>query len=809
MFDKFKINSTILIASITILAFEIHFIRLMAIKEWQNYTSMIISMALLGYGTSGTLITLFNYKINKNIDILNLFFSIIYFFSVLISIVLYCMIPFNPFEVLWNFKQIFFLFLHFIILILPFISGSFLIGIHFLGKSKTSFIYFLNLLGSGLGTLLSLILLNFFHPYHSLLIIISLIAILSFIILLSDYTKNKRIISIIILIIILISPIIFDIIVKKRGLLEPGEFKGISYRLILPNSKIISEKYSPLGVVQVVEAEGLREVNGLSYNFKGKIPIQKGIFFDADLMSPVSPFKNDLTEVEFVKHTSSALPFYIFENKKIKNVLIIGTGGGEGILRALSYNSEKIDGIEINKNVIEIMKNELSIFSGNIYNKKNINIMNKDAREFIRKTEKMYDIIEISLLDSLNSAASGIYSLNENYIYTIESFEKFYNTLSDKGILAITRWIKEPPRDSLKLFALIVEMLKKNKIKDFEKKIAFIRSCNTATLCLSKGNIDSDIIRNFCDMNSFDLVYIFNMNENESNRYFKMQNPVFYNSCQKMISRESKMFMDQYPFYLKPPTDNSPFYFNFFKFKTLKMIIDTKTKMIPFAEWGYVILIILLMPIIMMSFILIIIPLFFLNKKNNSNFSGLFNFYTFTFFFFIGVGFFFIEMSLIQKFVLFLCHPTYSLSITISSILIFSGIGSFFSNKISKIYKINVFFIIFIIIIIYILFLDKVMNLLIAKEIHIKIIISIILLGIPGFFMGMPFPSTLSIIKNKYDYLVSWAWGINGFASVISSLLAVIFAIMIGFKNVLFIAGFLYILAGFIFWRIQRISRQQ
>src|SRR4030042_5556908 len=141
MIDKLNAYLTIFLTSISILAFEIIFIRVFAIKEWQNYTSMIISLALLGFGTSGTLITFYKNKIENNIKKINLIFSIIYFFSIIISFILYSIIPFNPFEILWNYREIIYLILHFIILILPFISGSLLIGIHFLGKNKTSYIY--------------------------------------------------------------------------------------------------------------------------------------------------------------------------------------------------------------------------------------------------------------------------------------------------------------------------------------------------------------------------------------------------------------------------------------------------------------------------------------------------------------------------------------------------------------------------------------------------------------------------------------------------------------------------------------------
>ena len=115
-----------------------------------------------------------------------------------------------------------------------------------------------------------------------------------------------------------------------------------------------------------------------------------------------------------------------------------------------------------------------------------------------------------------------------------------------------------------------------------------------------------------------------------------------------------------------------------------------------------------------------------------------------------------------------------------------------------------VFIIIGIIIAIYILFLDRIFMIFITQNIITKIIISVILLGIPGFFMGIPFPSALSIIKNKNESLVPWAWGINGFASVISILLAAILAIIIGFTKVLMIAVLLYLIAGIIYGKIRK-----
>ena len=798
-------NFIVFSTSLTILAFEIIFIRIFALKEWQNYASMIICLALLGFGISGTIITLLKNWIKKNIIFVNIISMILYFLFLIISFILYSIIPFNPFEIGWDYRQIFYLFLHFIVLLLPFTAGPFIIGVQFLGNVNISRIYFSNLIGSGAGTIIVLFLLSLFHAYTSLIILLSIISITIVIFLTYDFFKRqKKIIYLAIGIMIILVPFLFYLLLKNSDLLKVSEYKGISYALKMPNAKVLVEKHNPLGFVQVIEAEGLRVVNGLSYNFQGQIPVQKGIYFDGDSVSAITPFDDDFNKVDFLKYTSSALPFYLLENEKNKSSLIVGAGGGEGILRSLSFGIKQVVGIEINKNVIEIMKNNFADYSGNIYNHKNVKIINSDARQYIRGAKSKYDIIEISLLDSFTAAASGVYSLNESYLYTIESFKEFYDRLSDRGILAITRWLKEPPRDNVKLFATIVKVMRKNEIVDFNKKIAFIRSANTATLCVSKQKINTDIVRRFCDKNSFDLIYVSNIKDNEINVNFRLKKPYFYEACKKIITDNAEEFINNYSFFVKPATDDSPYYFNFFKLKTIKSILETGTRQIPFTEWGYAILVILLIPVSLLSFILIIIPLFIVKKNAITSSSVPIRLNVFLYFFMIGIGFFFIEMSLIQKFILFLSHPMYSLTVIISSILIFSGLGSYFSNRIKDKNKSIVFIIIGIIIAIYILFLDRIFMIFITQNIITKIIISVILLGIPGFFMGIPFPSALSIIKNKNESLVPWAWGINGFASVISILLAAILAIIIGFTKVLMIAVLLYLIAGIIYGKIRK-----
>lgn len=801
---KIQVYFLIFVVSLTTLSFEIILVRVFSITGWQNYASMIITMALLGIGISGSILALLKEKLKKNPDKLIKIISFFYPLSFVISYLLYTIIPFNAFEVIWDSNQLIYLIIKFFILVFPFFTGSLLIGLGFLGKCSVGSIYFFNLIGSGLGGIAVLILSNFSKP-NIILIIISLISLLiplQFLFIKKAKTCLKFIIYKIIIPVLLIAVNVF-VLLLAFNMQNIPEFKGISYTLRLPNAEILEEKYSPLGLVQVIKADTLRKVSGLSYRFIGEIPEQRGIYFDGEGMSSIIPFNGDFDRVDYLNYTIQNFP-YVLHNK-LKNVLIIGVGGGESLLRALSHNPEKIKGVELNNNVIEIMKNSQSEFSGNIYNNSKVEIINKDARSFINSTKEKFDIIEISLLESFSASSGGVYSLNESYLYTIEALREYYLHLSDNGILSITRWLKVPPRDILKLFATAIEMLKQE-CKDNPEALNFqniilIRSSNTATLLIGKNPLDIEKAKQFCNSLRFDLIYYDGIKPDEVNKNFILKEPLYYNACMKIVSEEKNVFINNYPFDINITDDNRPYYFNFFNWKSLPYINKNNIHFIPFTEWGYIILLILLIPTIIVSFIGVILPLLFNRKRNlnaSKNIRAKSKIKIFIYFFSIGIAFFFIEIPLIQKFIFFLSHPTYSISIIIASLLIFSGLGSYFYRRIftPKYIRLAPFIIIIIIGLIYLFTLGNILNSFIQFDEIVKIIITVILIAPLGFFMGVPFPLGLSKIKDNYPSLIPWAWAINGFASVISILLASVISILFGLSIVLIISLIFYFISA-------------
>jgi len=787
----------VFITSFVILCYEIIFTRVFAYSQWHNLSSLIITMALLGFGVSGIAAVIYQKKIEKY------YFKFLFIESLLFPLFLAAgfyisaFLKFNPYELALNVKQALNIFLYFSMMGIPFFFGSSVICM-VLMRNPIPSSYFYNLLGSGSGALAAMAASFTFHPYDIMIIII----FLSFIpvILLSSLSAKVYFITSLFAVTITASVTVY--ISSLPGFKNVSEYKAISGALNLPGSGILYNEYSPLSVVQVVEAEGLRSTAGLSIFSPYQVPVQKGIFFDGDSMSSITPFDGDAAKIRYIEYLASYLPYYLQGKKNNGKILIIGSGGGESILKSILAGFKEIDAVEVNSSVISLMKGGLAEFSGYIYNKKNLSIFNSDGRSYIKQTSKKYDLIEISLLDAYNTSASGVYALNETYLYTTESFEDYFSGLTENGMLSVTRWITTPPRDTFKIFNTAIESLRKLNVKDKENHIAAIRSLQTVTLLLSKSPFSPsriDCLKKFCNDRSFDIIYYPGVESDQTNRYIRLSGPVYYNAFVKLLSEEKDKFIDNYDFDITAPSDDRPYFYNFFKLRLIDYIKKYGPSQLPVTEWGYLILLIILLPVVIISFAGIILPVLMIEKNTVKPDIIIF-------FSIIAAGYFFIEMPLIQKMTLFLGHPSYSISVIISGLLISSGIGSYFSDKLfPEKYRILIPSLsTAAIILLYQYKLDSILHELVSLYITTKILVVLSLIAPPAFFMGFPFPQGLIQMRQKDINSLPLAWGVNGFFSVISIISASLLAIISGFRIVFITAAVCYIIAGIISLRFYR-----
>jgi predicted membrane-bound spermidine synthase len=806
---------SIFLISAAVLAYEIILMRIFSITQWHHFAYMIISIALLGFGASGTFISFFRSRLQKRFLLSYRLFSLLFPLSMIASYFLSQQNKFNPFEIVWNPRQYFHLLEYYLVLFIPFFLAATCIGLMFTQYTdKIGLIYCYNLVGSGIGAVGAMACLYFVHPVQFLYGIVGIALCGTAATFLHSHReghkdirskeRHSRIffsftVSIYAFIIFIAFLAVKYDPLDFRDHLNISQYKGLTQAKKFPEANVRAELVSPLGVVHAVSSPIIRNAPGLSLNYKGEVPSQIGLFIDSGNAGAITRAE----DIDYLDFLSSSLVYHI---RPISDVLILGAGGGTDVLNALYHQAAKVDAVELDSNIIWLVQEQFRDFSSDLYSRPNIQIINHEARGYIETTHSTYDSIQISLLDSFGASSAGVHALHENYLYTIEALKRYYSRLTSQGILSITRWVKFPPRDNIKLFATAVEALEELEITDVSQHLVSVRSWATCTLLVSKTPFtDEEIehVRMFCHERAFDANYFPGIALEDVNIYNQIPAAEYYRAAQELLGGNRNAFYNSYPYFVRPARDDSPYFFHFFKWKSLPALLKTMGKeWIPFIEWGYLVLLATLIQAGVVSIVLIITPLFALLQQPT-----LFRYklYTFIYFTCLGLGYLFVEIVFIQKFTLFLANPFYAASVIISSFLISSGFGSlYFERREAKgerrtTRNLQLFLAVGGLIGLslgYILFLPVVFSYCSGWGNLSKVLMTVVLIVPLGFCMGIPFPLGMNRLHGWTSQLVPWAYGINGCASVLSSLIATCIAIPWGFRTVILLAGILYSIAA-------------
>ncbi|MGI9236415.1 MAG: SAM-dependent methyltransferase, partial [Woeseiaceae bacterium] len=547
----------------------------------------------------------------------------------------------------------------------------------------------------------------------------------------------------------------------------------------------------------------IRHAPGLSFSTPHIPPPQLAVFTDADDMSAITRFAGNLDSVGYLGDITAALPYALLDRP---DVLILGAGGGSDVLLALYHGADNVDAVELNPQMIQLVRETHADFAGLVYDDPRVAVHTSEARGFVARSDTRYDLIHIGLLDSFGASGAGVHAQSESYIYTVEAVHEYLKHTTPGGIVAITRWLKLPPRDSLKLVATAIEALGKMGVSEPGQQLAVIRSWNTSTLIIKNGALTLDNIqslREFAESRSFDTAWFPGIEAKDTNRFNLLREPYLYDGTQALLGPRADEFAERYKFYIQPATDNRPYYFHFFKWATLPEVIALRRAGgAGLIEWGYLILIATLLQATIAGLVLILLPLSRVKRNWPTGTGPRLGSY----FLLLGLAFLFIEMAFIQKFILFLSHPLYAVAVVLSGFLVFAGLGSAWSEglvgkldgTVGSAVAVAVGCIA-VLTILYVVLLPFVFQRCIGYSDPVKIVMSIALIAPLAISMGMPFPLGLKHVAATAPNFIPWAWGINGFASVVSAVLATLLAVEFGFVFVLIVALVLYAIAALIF----------
>jgi hypothetical protein len=783
-----------------VLAYEILLARLFAIIQWYHFAYMIISIALLGYGASGTFIALAQDRLRTRASGAFGAFATLFGVTAIACFAIAERLPFNALEVIWDPRQLLYLLALYGLLTVPFFCGAVCVGLALAGfPQPVGRVYRADLLGAGLGALGLLALLFLVLPDSALRIVGATGPLAAVLVSLGGPGARSWWraggFATAALLLGFATPAAWTA-------LQPSPYKGLSRALTIPGAEVDALRSSPLGLLSAVRSETIpfRHVPGLSLNNVLEPAAQIGIFTDGQGPSPITAFDGDLAPLAYLDLTLGALPYHLLDRPA---VLVLGAGGGTDVLLALYEGAAAIDAVELDRNLVELVRDTYAEFSGGLYARPEVTVHTAEARGFVAASEERYDLIQLPLLDSFAAAGAGNVSLHESFVYTVEAFADYLDHLERGGYLAVTRWLKLPPRDSLKLFTTALLALEEAGANEPERQIALLRSWDTTLLLVKNGPLTaSDLgrIREFAEARSFDLAYLPGLRADEANRFNVLDQPYFFAGAAALSGPHRQEFLDQYKFSLEPATDERPYFFDFFKWQALPELWNVALiSGAGLLDWGYLILIATLVQAALLSLLLILLPLW-LGPGTRRAYASRWR--VSVYFGAIGLAFLFVEIASIQRFTLFLSHPLYAIGVVLAGFLVFAGLGSGYAARLGDRFAPALRLAVAAIAVLatlYALGLPVVFRALITLPDVARIGLALLLIAPLAFAMGMPFPLALARLKDGEPDLVPWAWAVNGCASVLSAILATLLAMNVGTTAVVLLAVLLYLLAALVF----------
>jgi hypothetical protein len=481
--------------------------------------------------------------------------------------------------------------------------------------------------------------------------------------------------------------------------------------------------------------------------------------------------------------------------------LIIGPGGGWDVSRAISSGSKDITGVEINPIIVNTVMRELfPQLSQNLYYRPEVRLFVEDGRSFVRRSPEQYQVLQATLVDTWASTAAGAFALSENNLYTTDAFRDYLSHLTNDGLLAFTRWGFDPPRESLRLISLAMAALSDLGEPDPWKHVMVVREdteklhgwgAQDTVIIFRKPATSEDISRALAAVKDGPLHPIYVPGEKIDSEF-----------AQLLLSPNPEKFMAGYRFDVSPLGDDRPFFFYTVQTSDLVRYFSHPDAAADYKINQAVPLLIKLLGISVLATVIVLaLPPLLLRARLPAE-KGVRRFLLY--FICLGAGYIMIQVALIQKFVLFLGHPTYALTVIVFSMLVWSGLGSYFSRRIvgskDRGRLSLTLFAVACTVALLAFVAAPISEAGVGWPLEAKILVTVCLIAPAAFLMGVPFPIGLTWLETRFPQAVRWAWALNAASSVLGSAAAIFLAIHIGLRATVLVGAGLYLCALSIVW---------
>jgi SAM-dependent methyltransferase len=508
--------------------------------------------------------------------------------------------------------------------------------------------------------------------------------------------------------------------------------------------------------------------------------------YDADAATQITRFDGDLRRLEHLHFDVSSS---VYQIRTYRDVLVIGPGGGRDILTALHMGSGPVTGVEINPITIQLMRKRFRTFSGGLYNDyPGVRVINDEARSFLRHSSDRFGVIQASLVDTWAASAAGAYALTENNLYTVEAFADYLHHLAPGGVISFSRWFASPPLEVLRVVSLASEALRREGIGDPSGDVLVVRT-----------NPDDTFLTSLCSI----LIKPTGFAQDEIARMRAWAKQMGFliayapddaalgvspNDFHGLLGRRSAEFVASYPYDISPVHDDRPFFFSsvpLIPWLAARLGLGHSQVGAQHLGLGAQTLLISLIVTAASTALIFLLPLLAHGRRDARPRAARppRGFAWALYFAGLGLGFILVEIVLVQRFGLFLGYPAYSLSVVLFTMLLSSGVGSLVSGRWTSAAALpRIVGAICAAILVYAIGLPRLLYATFGVSTPLRILVAIAAIAPLGFLMGMAFPTGLRRAGLQSKGLVSWAWAVNGAASVFGSTLTVLLSMTYGFN---------------------------
>jgi spermidine synthase len=824
-----------------VIVLQIGLMRVFAVGSWSHFGSVVVSLAMLGFGFSSVVMCIANDWFVRHwraVAGVSLFaFGPLMVASTLIAQT----IPFNPVFLVADPEQKWRLLGNFLLYLAPFLAAAFFLGIVFI-KAREAFprVYFADLTGSGLAGLLVLGAMYLFVPEEIVTVPLVLWAIGG---VLWFTGTGSRIGPAALVGAAAASLAAYLVLPAALGTpaIAVSQYKGVAYARNFPDATRILRTVSPFGDLQVYASSYMHFAPGLSDNAAFNLPdlppnTYVGLYIDGDgpegIMRSLGPDERDYF---------TYLPtFYPYVVKEAPRTFVVQFGGGISTNAALAAGAPEVTVAQSNPAILAAFDEPvLRDFTGDVLRDPRVRVVPYDGRLYVAHTDERFDVIDLSLADSVGLSNPGGFAIVEKYAYTIEAIRSYLDALAPGGVLAVTLWNKEePPKSVLKLYATMAAAA-----RDFDPATAqdalFAASSylSTTTVLYKRGGFtpaEVERLAAYSEEMSWDVVYapgmafdptaadgvldayreaIFGTGEasadgiepfdpttdsaggDDEEETALPSTRLARLAWQSLMGTVADDVLGSYVFDARPLTNDRPFFAAYVKPADLDRTLDRLDLFQD--EWGYLLLWATFAIACGLAVTLVLLPMVFAWRTAFAHNPGKAG--TILYFACLGLGYIMVEVGLIGRFTLALANPTVSASVLIAGMLVFSGLGSLAATRIidrARRVMPVLFLAVAALLFAYGHLLDPVLDRIGALDYGWRLVVSFALIAPPAFLMGFPMAVGMTwLARLGKQGMFIWAWGINGCFSVVGAALVPIVATAFGLAAVLDVSAVAYLLA--------------